>query len=104
MYKIIEKKVLNSYVTALTIEAPFIAKKVQPGQFVIIRIDEKGERIPLTVADFDKQKGSITIIFHAIGYTTKKLSQMICFMRASATRSILVKRSLLVLSALKNIP
>ena len=76
MYKIIEKKVLNSYVTELKIEAPFIAKKVQPGQFVIIRIDEKGERIPLTVADFDKQKGSITIIFHAIGYTTKKLSQM----------------------------
>ena len=76
MYKIIEKKVLNSYVTALTIEAPFIAKKVQPGQFVIVRIDEKGERIPLTVADFDKEKGYITIIFQAVGYTTKKLSQM----------------------------
>ena len=76
MFKILEKKVLNSSVTALTLSAPFIAKKVMPGQFVIVRIDEKGERIPLTVADFDREKGTVTIIFQAAGYTTKKLSLM----------------------------
>ena len=56
MFKILEKKALNSQVTWMTVEAPFIARKVQPGQFVIIRIDEKGERIPLTVADFDRER------------------------------------------------
>lgn len=75
MYKILDKRVINSEVTALTIEAPFIAKKVQPGQFVIIRIDEKGERVPLTVADFNREKGTVTIIFQAIGFSTKKLAQ-----------------------------
>lgn len=75
MYKILDKRVLNSEVTALTIEAPFIAKKVQPGQFVIIRTDEKGERVPLTVADFNREKGTVTIIFQAIGFSTKKLAQ-----------------------------
>lgn len=76
MFKILEKKVLNSSVTAFTLSAPFIAKKVMPGQFVIVRIDEKGERIPLTVADFDREKGTVTIIFQAAGYTTKKLALM----------------------------
>lgn len=76
MYKIVDKKVLNEQVTALTLDAPFVAKKVQPGQFVIIRIDEFGERIPLTVADFDREKGTLTIIFQAAGYSTKKLSLM----------------------------
>lgn len=76
MYKILEKKVLNNQVTALTLEAPFIAKKVQPGQFVIVRIDEQGERIPLTVADFNRDNGTLTIIFQAVGYTTKKLALM----------------------------
>ena len=74
MFKILDKKVLGAGVTALTIDAPFIAKKVKPGQFVIIRIDEKGERIPLTVADFNADKGTLTIIFQALGYTTKKLA------------------------------
>lgn len=74
MFEIIEKKVLNSQVTALTISAPLIANKVQAGQFVIVRVHDKGERIPLTVADFDREKGTITIIFQAIGFTTKKLS------------------------------
>ena len=73
MYKIIEKQNLNKYVTKLTVEAPFVARKVEPGQFVIIRIDDKGERIPLTIADFDAEKGSVTVIIQAIGYTTKKL-------------------------------
>ncbi len=75
MYKILAKKQLNSEVTAMTVDAPFIAKKVQPGQFVIIRTDEKGERVPLTVADFDREKGTVTIIFQAIGFSTKKLAK-----------------------------
>ena len=73
MFKIASKKELNGSVTSLTIEAPFIAKKVKPGQFLIVRIDEKGERIPLTVSDFDADKGTVTIVVQAIGYTTKKL-------------------------------
>ena len=76
MFEILEKKQLNEQVFSLTIYAPFIAKKVKPGQFVIIRIDEKGERIPLTVADFDALSGSLTIIFQAVGYTTKRLSTL----------------------------
>ena len=75
MYKILEKRILNSEVTALTLDAPLIAKKVQPGQFVIVRADEKGERIPLTVADFDREEGTVTIIFQAIGFSTKKLAK-----------------------------
>ncbi len=74
MYKILDKKVLNDQVTAMALDAPFIAKKVMPGQFVIIRIDEEGERVPLTVADFDREKGTVTIIFQAIGFSTKKLA------------------------------
>lgn len=73
MFKIIEKNVLNGSVTQLKIEAPFIAKKVKAGQFVIVRIDEKGERIPLTVSDFDRENGTVTIVVQAIGFTTKKL-------------------------------
>ena len=76
MFKIVDKKELNSQVTWLTIEAPFIARKVMPGQFVIVRIDEKGERIPLTVADFDREKGTVSIIFQAVGFTTKKLATL----------------------------
>lgn len=76
MYKILGKKVLNEQVTSLTLDAPFVAKKVMPGQFVIIRIDERGERIPLTVADFDREAGTLTIIFQAVGFTTKKLATM----------------------------
>ncbi len=74
MFRILDKRILNSEVTALTIEAPFIAKKVEPGQFVIVRVDEKGERIPLTVADFNREKGTVTIIFQAIGASTKRLA------------------------------
>ncbi len=75
MYKILDKKQLNSQVTAMTLEAPFVARKVKAGQFVIIRVDELGERIPLTVADFDREKGTLTIIFQAVGYSTKKLAE-----------------------------
>ena len=76
MYKIVAKKVLNEQVVSLTMEAPFVAKKVQPGQFVMIRTDEYGERIPLTVADFDREKGWLTIMFQMVGFTTKKLGAM----------------------------
>ncbi len=73
MFEIIDKKKLGSAVTSVTISAPFVAKKVKPGQFVIIRIDEKGERIPLTVSDFDGEKGTVTLVVQAVGFTTKKL-------------------------------
>ena len=73
MFKILEKIKRNEMVTTLTFLAPFIAKKVKPGQFVIVRIDENGERIPLTVADFDAEKGTVSVTVQAVGYTTKKL-------------------------------
>ncbi|MBR6693772.1 MAG: sulfide/dihydroorotate dehydrogenase-like FAD/NAD-binding protein [Clostridia bacterium] len=73
MFKILEKRELNSAVTALVLDAPLIAAKVKAGQFVIVKIDEAGERIPLTVADFDSEQGTITIIFQAVGYSTKRM-------------------------------
>ncbi len=73
MFKIVSKKRLNSGVVRMTFDAPFVAKKVKAGQFVIIRTDEKGERIPLTVADFDAQNGTLTVIFQEVGFTTEKL-------------------------------
>ena len=76
MYKIVSKKVLNEAVIQMEIEAPLVAKKAEPGQFIILRTDENGERIPLTVADFDREKGTVTIIFQVVGATTKKLSYM----------------------------
>lgn len=74
MYKILNKKVLNPTVMLMDIEAPFIARKAEPGQFIILRVDEKGERIPLTIADYDREKGTVTIIFQIVGKTTKALS------------------------------
>ena len=74
MYKIVEKRNLNETVVLMEIEAPLVAKKAEPGQFIILRTDEMGERIPLTVADFDREKGTVTIIFQIVGATTKKLS------------------------------
>ncbi len=74
MYKIVRKKELNPTVTLMDIEAPMIAKKAEPGQFIILRVDEEGERIPLTVADFDREKGTVTIIFQIVGATTEKLN------------------------------
>ncbi len=73
MFKILKKEVLNSQVKLMEIEAPHIAKKAEPGQFIILRIDENGERIPLTVADYDREKGTVTIIFQEVGKTTKEL-------------------------------
>ncbi len=73
MYRIVEKKVLNPSVTELHIEAPLVASKAQPGQFIILRVDEEGERIPLTVAGTNKENGTVKIIFQTVGATTEKL-------------------------------
>ena len=74
MYKIVRKKSLNPSVTLMDIYAPAVAKKANPGQFIILRVDENGERIPLTIADFDAQKGTVTIIFQIVGSTTSLLN------------------------------
>lgn len=74
MYRIVRKKVLNPTVTLMDIEAPFVAKKALPGQFIILRVSPDGERIPLTVADCDREKGYVTIIFQIVGATTNKLN------------------------------
>ena len=76
MYKILKKKQLNDAITLMEIDAPFIAKKALAGQFIIYRVDEHGERIPLTIADYDREKGSITIIFQTIGASTKELAML----------------------------
>lgn len=73
MFLIRRKERLNPTVTLMEIEAPFVARKAQAGQFIILRVDEDGERIPLTVADFDREAGTVTIIFQIVGSTTKKL-------------------------------
>lgn len=74
MYKIIKKVELNPTVTLMDIKAPEIAKKAKAGQFIILRVDEFGERIPLTIADFNREEGIVTIIFQIVGFTTHKLS------------------------------
>ncbi len=76
MFKIVDKKVLNPTVTRIDVLAPFVAKKAQAGQFVIIRATEDGERIPLTVADYDREKGTVAVIFQIVGATTKILNSL----------------------------
>ena len=76
MYLITKKEHLNPTVVRMDIEAPFVAKKAEPGQFIILRTDKDGERIPLTVADYDREKGTVTIIFQVVGATTEKLAHM----------------------------
>ncbi len=76
MFTILKKQPLNPTVTLMEIDAPFIAKKAEPGQFIILRVDEDGERIPLTVADYDREKGSVTIIFQIVGATTERLNHL----------------------------
>ena len=73
MFEIVKRKELNPTVTLIEVNAPLVAKKAQPGQFVIVRVDEQGERVPLTIADFDKEKGSVTIVIQTIGVSTRKL-------------------------------
>lgn len=76
MYKIIKKEVLNPTVTKMIVEAPLVAKKAKAGQFIILRVHESGERIPLTIADYDRKEGTITIIFQVVGKTTMLLNQL----------------------------
>ena len=76
MYQIVRKRPLHETVTLLEVHAPKVAKKALPGQFIILRVDENGERIPLTIAGYDREKGTITIIFQKVGATTKKLDTL----------------------------
>ena len=73
MDRIVNKKELNPTVTLMDIEAPLVARAAQPGQFIILRVDENGERIPLTVAGYDREAGTVRIIFQLVGATTVKL-------------------------------
>lgn len=75
MYKIVAKKILNTAVTMMEIEAPLVARKAQPGQFIILRVNNDGERIPLTIAGYDRDRGTVRIIFQIVGATTAKLNQ-----------------------------
>lgn len=74
MYQIVSKKALNPTVTQMEILAPFVAKKALPGQFIILRVDEDGERIPLTIAGYDREKGTVTVIFQIVGGSTERLN------------------------------
>lgn len=76
MYKILTRKELNPTETLIEVEAPFVARKAEPGQFVILRACPEGERIPLTICDFDREKGSVSVIFQVVGATTKKLNSI----------------------------
>ncbi|MCI7026601.1 MAG: sulfide/dihydroorotate dehydrogenase-like FAD/NAD-binding protein [Clostridiales bacterium] len=75
MYPIVKKRVLNEEVSLMEVRAPLAARHARPGQFIILRVDENGERIPLTIADFDREKGTVTVIFQKVGATTKLLDQ-----------------------------
>ena len=76
MYKILKKEALNPTVIRMIIEAPFVAAKAEPGQFIILRVDDEGERIPLTVAGYDREAGTVTIIFQIVGATTARLNHL----------------------------
>ncbi len=76
MYQILEKKTLNQNTKLMVIDAPNVAKKAEPGQFIILRVNEDGERIPLTIAEYDREKGTVTIIFQEVGATTMALGEL----------------------------
>ena len=76
MYKIVRRKALRPTVTQLEIEAPLVARKAKPGQFIILRVDEEGERIPLTVAGVNPEEGTVKIIFQVVGGTTEQLNHV----------------------------
>ena len=76
MFRIVRKEVLSPAVKLLEIEAPYVARKAEPGQFIMLRINEEGERIPLTIADYDREKGTVTIIFQEVGKTTSILGTL----------------------------
>lgn len=75
-YKVVRKEMLNPTIFLMEVEAPLIAKKAEPGQFIILRIDEYGERVPFTINDYDREKGTVTIIVQIVGKTTKDLAQI----------------------------
>lgn len=75
MFKIIKKEPLNPSMTRMVIEAPFVARKAMPGQFIILRVNETGERIPLTIADYDREAGTVTIIYQKVGKSTLLLDE-----------------------------
>ena len=76
MYKIVKKERLNDVVELMEVRAPMVARKCEPGQFIILRVGEDGERIPLTIADYDREKETITIIYQIVGYSTKELAKL----------------------------
>ncbi len=76
MYKILHKEILNDVVELMVVHAPYVARKCKPGQFIILRIGEDGERIPLTIADYDREKETVTIIYQIVGYSTRELSKL----------------------------
>ena len=75
MYKITSKRLLTENIYLMDIEAPRVARSAQPGQFIIIKNNDKGERIPLTIADYDRENGTVTIVFQTVGYATKELAK-----------------------------
>ena len=75
MYKIVSKEVLNQAVELMVIHAPYVARKCEAGQFIIVRVDEDGERVPLTIADYDREAETVTIIYQVVGYSTELLSK-----------------------------
>ena len=77
VYKIVKKQTLNQAVELMEIHAPYVARKCEPGQFIIIRVDEDGERVPLTIADYDREKETVTIIYQVVGYTLHKCDRVI---------------------------
>ena len=76
MYKIVRKRALNDSVTLMEVQAPHIAKKAKAGQFIIFRVDEQGERVPLTITDYDREAGTVTIIYQIVGASTKLLNTL----------------------------
>ena len=76
MYKIVHKERLNDVVELMEIHAPYVARKCEPGQFIILTVGEDGERIPLTIADFDRERETITIIYQIVGYSTRELAKL----------------------------
>ncbi len=75
MYPILAKTKLNNQVEEMIVHAPYVARRCEPGQFIILRVDDKGERIPLTIAEYDRARETVTIIYQIVGYTTQKLSE-----------------------------
>ena len=74
MYKILDSKILAGNIYQMVVEAPRVAKRCLPGQFIIVKLDEEGERIPLTICDYDRENGTITIVFQPIGASTRKFA------------------------------